>query len=55
MYFFQVVSIANFIPWRIPQSGNITITIFGNNFDISNPMHAQIRLAEVPCSITNRE
>ena len=50
-----MVSIADFDPERIPQSGNIIITIIGNNFDISNPMLAQIQLAEIPCLITNRE
>ena len=50
-----MVSIASFTPERIPESGNIVITIFGNNFNISNPMLAQIRLAEIPCLITNRE
>ena len=50
-----MVSIANFTPERIPESGNITVTIFGNNFNISNPMLAQITLAEIPCNITNRE
>ena len=48
-----MVSIANFTPGRIPQSGNITITIFGNNFYISNPMLAEIRLAEIECIITS--
>ena len=50
-----MVSISNFTPERIPKSGNIIITIFGNNFDISDPMLAQIELAEIPCNITNRE
>ena len=50
-----MVNIANFTPGRIPKSGNIIITIFGNNFDISKPMLAQIGLAEIPCNITNRE
>ena len=55
MYFFQMVSIANFTPGIIPKSGNILINMFGNNFDISNPMLAQIELAEIPCLITNRQ
>ena len=50
-----MVSIANFTPGIIPKSGNILINIFGNNFDISNSMLAQIELAEIPCLITNRE
>ena len=50
-----MVSIASFTPERIPESGNVIINIFGNNFDISNPMLAQIELVEIPCLITNRE
>ena len=52
---FQEVNVTDFNPKRIPQSGNITITIFGINFNISNPTLVTIRLVETVCEITNRE
>ena len=50
MCLFQEVIITDFSPKRIPQSGNVTINIFGRNFDISNPLLAEIRLAGTPCN-----
>ena len=55
VYFSQVVSVTNFTPKRIPQSGNITISIMGNNFNISTSSLANISLAEAPCEIVNLE
>ena len=52
---FQMISISDFHPKRIPQSGNIIISMFGSNFDISDPTNAVIRLAEVLCNITNQQ
>jgi len=37
---------------KIPVSGNVTINIVGNNFDISNPSLATIELADTPCTIS---
>ena len=50
---FQVINITDFNPKRIPQSGNIAISIFGSNFDISDPALAVIRLVETPCTVNN--
>ena len=52
-FFFQVLNIADFNPKRIPQSGNIAISIFGSNFDISDPTLAAISVAETPCTVNN--
>ena len=48
-----MLNIADFNPKRIPQSGNIAISIFGSNFDISDPALAMIRLAETVCIVNN--
>ena len=50
---FQVINITDFNPKRIPQSGNIAISIFGSNFDISDPALAVISLVETPCTVNN--
>ena len=53
--FVQEVSITDFNPKRIPQSGNIVISIFGSNFNISNPSLVEIILADILCEITNQQ
>ena len=50
-----MITISDFNPKRIPQSGNIIISIFGSNFDVSDPTIAVISLTEVLCNITNQE
>ena len=55
IHLLQEVTITDFSPKRIPQSGNIVISIFGSNFNISNPTLAEIRLADIWCEITNQQ
>ena len=51
----QVVMITDFVPRRIPQSGSITISLLGNNFNISNSSLVSLSVAEISCEIVNRE
>jgi len=37
---------------RILVSGNVTITVIGNNFDISNSSLVTIELADTPCIVS---
>ena len=47
----QEVIITDFIPKRIPISGNIIISIYGSNLNIGSPIHARIEIVETLCVI----
>jgi len=47
--FIQAVIIDGFFPVRIPRSGNITISINGSNFNISDSL--AIEIADTPCIV----
>ena len=51
MFMVQEISIQSFTPVRIPISGNILITINGNNFDIGDKSLSRIEIATIPCEI----
>ena len=51
MFVVQEISIQSFTPEKIPISGNILITINGNNFDVGDASLSRIEIAAISCEI----